>query len=541
MSTFDRKFEYVLQAIEHLRHRKARPDLEGIKSYAFRRFGIDPVTCTTDVEELIQTEHIIRVEFKGRTSYRNAAKYFQQDAPVLNERSPSTPSRDVSPEPAPHTSAVSTAIAAILCDQPTPPSETGAVSLRSITSYLQSRHHGRYSRKYIDSVIEKEIAACNITSNGKDTFTLPAAVLKQLDRRWKHERVKIKREPIGDTSGEMNKQNKMIIKKKEKSPPPTPPRPERVGQRMKRAKKVFDPSDIVEVPRKRGRPVGTSKKNRELRLSNNFATTPERSKSPYSINVPSPSAHHLSSDLSRCILCKYYTVIVNGVTSKMLVCSECNKNVHAKCLGFDQEVLPRVPESEWKCPDCRPCSVCKLVQDQDTLLLCCECDTTFHRTCLNTVIESADNEQQWVCDVCRSNHSAEPTPSGKIQDIPEESKSTITTPSFPSVPNLGPWIFGTRQLELKGPPFQLNQTPVPDPSIPDAAVWTPQDVQDYFSKIGFEEQAALLRQHEIDGASLLLMKRNDVVRNMGLKLGPAVKIYNHIRRLQTRRDDLIYA
>jgi len=130
MSTFDRKFEYVLQAIEHLRHRKARPDLEGIKSYAFRRFGIDPVTCTSDVEELIQTEHIIRVEFKGRTSYRNAAKYFQQDAAILPERSPATPTRDASPEPAPHTSAVSTAIGAILCDQPTPPSETGAVSLR---------------------------------------------------------------------------------------------------------------------------------------------------------------------------------------------------------------------------------------------------------------------------------------------------------------------------------------------------------------------------------------------------------------------------
>lgn len=39
-------------------------------------------------------------------------------------------------------------------------------------------------------------------------------------------------------------------------------------------------------------------------------------------------------------------------------------SVHAKCLGFDQDVLPRVPESEWKCPDCRPCSVCKLVQEQ---------------------------------------------------------------------------------------------------------------------------------------------------------------------------------
>ncbi|EFX84526.1 hypothetical protein DAPPUDRAFT_8693, partial [Daphnia pulex] len=69
---------------------------------------------------------------------------------------------------------------------------------------------------------------------------------------------------------------------------------------------------------------------------------------------------------------------------------------------------------------------------------------------------------------------------------------------------------------------------------PDASLWTSEDVQSYFSRLGFEEQAALLRHNEIDGPSLLLMKRNDVVGNMGLKLGPAVKIYNHIRRLQTR-------
>ena len=131
------------------------------------------------------------------------------------------------------------------------------------------------------------------------------------------------------------------------------------------------------------------------------------------------------------------------------------------------------------------------------MLLCCECDTTFHRACLNPVVETLENGQRWVCDGCRSSHSAESSPSEKTQEISEETKKTITTPSFPSVPNLGPWIFGTRQLELKGPPFQLDQIPVPDPTIPDAAVWTPQDVQDYFSKIGFEEQAVLLRQHVI--------------------------------------------
>lgn len=145
---------------------------------------------------------------------------------------------------------------------------------------------------------------------------------------------------------------------------------------------MFDPSDVEVIPRKRGRPVGTGKKNRELR--NSFATTPERSKSPFLLTGSSPPNSYSHSEFKACLLCKYYTVILRGVTSKMLVCCECNRNgiistdndafyhllssyfitVHAKCLGFDQDVLPRVPESEWKCPDCRPCSICKLVQEQ---------------------------------------------------------------------------------------------------------------------------------------------------------------------------------
>lgn len=42
---------------------------------------------------------------------------------------------------------------------------------------------------------------------------------------------------------------------------------------------------------------------------------------------------------------------------------------------------------------------------------------------------------------------------------------------------------------------------------------------------------------EIDGHSLLLMKRIDVLTSLKLKLGPALKIYRHIVKLQVRRDD----
>lgn len=241
----------------------------GIRNYAFRRHGIDPVTCCADVEELIESEHIIKVEFKGRTSYRNASKYFgPENTASTHEMSPQQPVKDRSPEPVTYSSAVTAAIAAILCDQPTPPSQTGAVSIRrydvyfnmfisynpfinrlfciSIASYLQSRDHGRYSRKYIDSLIDREIANSNIASISRDTFTLPPAVLKSLDRRWKHERQKLKKsatnnsggsaDDAGKTKTPVQSQKKMSLTPKvpvEKSPPPTPPRPERVGARMK--------------------------------------------------------------------------------------------------------------------------------------------------------------------------------------------------------------------------------------------------------------------------------------------------------------------
>lgn len=110
--------------------------------------------------------------------------------------------------------------------------------LSSIASYLQSRDHGRYSRKYIDSLIDREIAANNIACISKETFTLPPSVLKGLDRRWKHDHVKSKRKPSVSTEELSKSKNqapkaKAATSKVEKSPPPTPPRPERVGQRMK--------------------------------------------------------------------------------------------------------------------------------------------------------------------------------------------------------------------------------------------------------------------------------------------------------------------
>ncbi|KAM9314993.1 sterile alpha motif domain-containing protein 1 [Pholidichthys leucotaenia] len=57
--------------------------------------------------------------------------------------------------------------------------------------------------------------------------------------------------------------------------------------------------------------------------------------------------------------------------------------------------------------------------------------------------------------------------------------------------------------------------------------WTVSDVVKYFTVAGFTEQAAVFRAQEIDGKSLLLMQRNDVLTGLSIRLGPALKIYEH--------------
>lgn len=62
--------------------------------------------------------------------------------------------------------------------------------------------------------------------------------------------------------------------------------------------------------------------------------------------------------------------------------------------------------------------------------------------------------------------------------------------------------------------------------------WTVCDVETFIKFIGFPEQSVIFREQEIDGTSLLLLKRSDVLTGMDLKIGPALKIYGHLQRLQ---------
>nr|XP_008102821.1 PREDICTED: atherin [Anolis carolinensis] len=98
-----------------------------------------------------------------------------------------------------------------------------------------------------------------------------------------------------------------------------------------------------------------------------------------------------------------------------------------------------------------------------------------------------------------------------------------TDPSVPSSP-------GRPGIQADGRPFSCISVKE-KPSDP--VEWTVGDVVDYFTEAGFAEQASAFQEQEIDGKSLLLMQRTDVLTGLSIRLGPALKIYEyHIKVLQ---------
>uniref|UniRef100_A0A672MVK0 Sterile alpha motif domain-containing protein 13-like n=2 Tax=Sinocyclocheilus grahami TaxID=75366 RepID=A0A672MVK0_SINGR len=96
-------------------------------------------------------------------------------------------------------------------------------------------------------------------------------------------------------------------------------------------------------------------------------------------------------------------------------------------------------------------------------------------------------------------------------------------------------IFGWNYANASVKTFSVPNSSVENGQLSDPAHWAVADVVNYFKATGFEEQANAFQDQEIDGKSLLLMTRNDVLTGLSIKLGPALKIYEyHVKPLQTQ-------
>ncbi|CAH2221743.1 polycomb SCMH1 isoform X1 [Pelobates cultripes] len=88
---------------------------------------------------------------------------------------------------------------------------------------------------------------------------------------------------------------------------------------------------------------------------------------------------------------------------------------------------------------------------------------------------------------------------------------------------------GTMRRLSSGERFQTGRTGSRDPSS-----WNMEDVMQFVRDADPQlgSHADLFRKHEIDGKALLLLRSDVMMKYMGLKLGPALKLSHHIDKLK---------
>uniref|UniRef100_UPI00358F843A sterile alpha motif domain-containing protein 13 n=1 Tax=Myxine glutinosa TaxID=7769 RepID=UPI00358F843A len=236
-----------------------------------------------------------------------------------------------------------------------------------------------------------------------------------------------------------------------------------------------------------------------------------------------------------------------------ITCIGCGSPAHVCCVahGSSDTLL-----AAWNCITCQPshpsvptCIVCS--SNKGALLNCVSCDNIYHKACHKPQV-CRDPEGFWQCQVCaRDPGGAErpmmltgksPSPQGSPTSrkpdegsvelsaaVPEvRGASCLPTPSASPSPGCRDEEGGSPATE---PRLGGGEVGVP-PELPN---WSAGDVAGYLRTAGFEEEALAFLEQEIDGKSLLLMKRSDVLTGLSIKLGPALKIYqHHVKFLQDK-------
>ncbi|KAI4461363.1 polycomb group protein [Holotrichia oblita] len=571
--------DHILEAIDQLRRRKARPDADRIFNSLTRRHAIDFSDAKTALEKCVENGVVLKVEYKGNISYRNAAKKFshlKRDSQGEIIRDPSKPNKNF-------TGLLTRAIAELVLLEPDY-LELGVPGAELIKNIL-SKDSVRYTKKYVSILLDKEVESGSLIRMENGNFLVGPAKNDGQSRKFENENIK-----LSDLTGGNTHEIIFGGVKIKKKPGPKPGFKKeksidsftlngkldngklRVGGRRKRAKKVFDPSDN-NIPKKRGRPVGSLNKStieKQLaKLSDNDSRPESRS---------SNNSHKEQGGV--CSVCHLQNK--KGPTDRMIACRECSNKVnfyihhlicqysfpaHFSCLNGEDMMLRMYPDNTWQCPHCKTCVICYETSDAGYLAVCSICADAYHMGCHQPkIIDKIKLGSKWLCINCQmpeqlavndiqlgfSNidalskehgDSMSPTSQFSGNSSPINFRSSPSPPS-PTPPTLSPQahLNGHRtspafSIKSESPSFKdLDLDENIDPSIPDASNWTYDEVYNYFAQY-FPEEAKVFKEQEIDGPSLLLMKRIDVLTSLKLKLGPALKIYRHVVKLQVRRDD----
>uniref|UniRef100_A0A2M4BTP2 SAM domain-containing protein n=1 Tax=Anopheles marajoara TaxID=58244 RepID=A0A2M4BTP2_9DIPT len=297
----------------------------------------------------------------------------------------------------------------------------------------------------------------------------------------------------------------------------------RVGSRTKKAKIVFDPSDH-HVPRKRNRRGDAD--------SLTTVTTPKSE--PIRTATPSSSSStdgaHNSTTPSKVSAGRPTTISQPHAAFRH--CRICGKNGPGR--------LPRNSLlTPWTCRSClgkkqpqtAPTSVHKtkpgkpkrIKQEDETSTVQQQDFAGFSEKEISHHVDEIDQSEAKAENIDRRSLSG-----AKMKvEIMEEDEEASDDERDMLGDGGGSGSYGS---------FGLCKEESSQPTTPtvykEIRLWTCDDVSSYFSRYR-QSWGELFLEQEIDGASLLLLQRNDVLSRFGLKLGPAMELYQRIVALQS--------
>lgn len=258
---------------------------------------------------------------------------------------------------------------------------------------------------------------------------------------------------------------------------------------------------------------------------------------------------------------------------KLIDCSNCAFRAHSKCLRA-HPVYQKFPiKLNFRCFQCIECVVCGKSLRGGNLLFCCDCQNAFHANCHGPTMSSNSNSNSlWVCKRCMGERSP------VKQSLSQEKPPVIDRPdSDDNADDEAHQDFaGFSDNEIRKDSFSLSDSAAANDSIIqpeedddeeeadeeadlDETVegndeeneekfdprldnfeniqnWSCDDVYRYF-KHYFPDYAHLFKEQEIDGPSLVLMRKSDILSGFGLKLGPAIALYQRIVMMQNNDRD----
>ncbi|XP_055615892.1 integrator complex subunit 12 [Toxorhynchites rutilus septentrionalis] len=255
---------------------------------------------------------------------------------------------------------------------------------------------------------------------------------------------------------------------------------------------------------------------------------------------------------------------------KLIDCLSCSFRAHSKCLRA-HPVFSKFPiQLNFRCFQCIECVVCGKLLRGGNLLFCCDCQNAFHKSCHGPSTSDSSPNAPWICKRCtnenisakqsRSQNSAPPLREAALENADDEahqefagfSDNEIRKDSLSISDGTGndscsqPQTSQAEENEVAAAAVAANDSHTNqndedkfDPRLDnfeDVQNWSCDDVYRYF-KHYFPDYAHLFKEQEIDGSSLVLMRKSDVLSGFGIKVGPAIFLYQRIVMMQNNDRD----